>query len=289
MEQAGSEQRQQHRADHRGRGPAEGDRGDGRDDNCCRPRDQRAGRAVVDRGEMLGDKHRTARQGPDFHRPCGPSPECRRHARIIVVPAPADASVLPRTPWRIHVHASAGVPQTTRWCVFLTVALSTTRRCPCPQFPRVGGHDEVTLAAITATLFAALASTSASASTVPATTEPPEPELDMAGNEMETTPVEPIDADRHLRPRPRPPAGSGAPTLHRGGRGGVGRCDHHRGHHREPRFDPAVERWRLRHHPDTDTNARHDGRHHLRRALAAVPGAGRRSGRPSRHVRRRPT
>ena len=49
----------------------------------------------------------------------------------------------------------------------------------------------VTLAAITATLFAALASTSASASTVPATTEPPEPELDMAGNELETTPVEP--------------------------------------------------------------------------------------------------
>ena len=49
----------------------------------------------------------------------------------------------------------------------------------------------MTLAAITATLFAALASTGASASTVPVTTEPPEPELDMAGNELETTPVEP--------------------------------------------------------------------------------------------------
>jgi TRAP-type C4-dicarboxylate transport system substrate-binding protein len=49
----------------------------------------------------------------------------------------------------------------------------------------------VTLAAIMA-LFVGLATTSASASTAPATTEPPDPELDMAGNEVGTTAVEPI-------------------------------------------------------------------------------------------------
>ena len=120
----------------------DGDRGDGRDDDCCRPRDHRAGRAVVDRREMLGDEERTARQGPDFHRPCGPSPECRRHARIIVVRDRTDASVLPRTSWSIHVRAVPGCLRRPAGVDFLTVALSTTRRCPCPQFPMVGGHDE---------------------------------------------------------------------------------------------------------------------------------------------------